>query len=77
MNNTNEFLRDYMTVKQRAGALELHPVQTDTSWLNLILIVLLYMILSVGIMQLFPPEEDFADTGVGCIDNCLDSQFYK
>ena len=71
MNNTNEFLQDYATLRQRAKDFELRPPVAETgtnTFLWIMFGVLFTFILLLGLT----PEEDFTDSGVGCIDDCLE-----
>lgn len=75
MNHTNEFLRDYWTLAQRAKDFELNPLPDDTfprTIRHLALVALLYVIYFVVLVELVPPVADFTDTGVGCIEDCLE-----
>lgn len=75
MNNTNEFLRDYWTLAQRARDFELNPLPDDVNirtFRNLTLMIITYLVYCLLLISFVPPMQDYSDTGVGCIDDCLE-----
>lgn len=72
MNNTNEFLQDYMTLKQRMDSLTPHkPNIWRQSVMNLVLMILLYTVYCLFLISIHPVTNDGTDTGIGCIEDCL------
>lgn len=72
--HTNEFLQDYMTAANRVKQATPKP---DT-WCSInpfhfLGWVLVGILLTAMLMIAYTPtQEDFTDSGVGCVDDCLD-----
>lgn len=74
--NTNEVLQDYMTAANRRKQFtpnSLYGYMDILTFLGWALVgILLTSILMIEYTDV--GQEDFTDSGVGCIDDCLDSE---